>query len=200
MTIRTLLFGGLLLLSGCATAPLIETETKTDPHRLSLWQEHQALLRQIERWYAEGRAAILAQGTGGQIAFDWQREPGQQLLNIRTPLGQSAMRLIQNAQGVVLVDHEGVIHQGSDGEAMLHEVLGWSVPLDVMHTWLLGLPASPDDAYTLDDLGRLRQMQSNGWRIDYQRYTLVNGIPLPSRMELTRADLTLRLIVDRWKL
>lgn len=196
MTFRTLLLGGLLLLSGCATAPLIET----DPQRLGLWQDHQALLRQIERWRAEGRAAILAQGTGGQVAFDWQRKPGQQLLNIRTPLGQSAMRLTRNAQGVVLIDHEGVIHQGSDGEAMLREVLGWSVPFDAMHAWLLGLPASPGDAYNLDELGRIKRMQSNGWRIDYQRYTLVNGIPLPSRMELTHADLTLRLIVDRWQL
>jgi outer membrane lipoprotein LolB len=198
MTLRLLLLGGLLLLAGCATAPLLEPTT--DPQRISLWQAHQALLKQVERWRAEGRAAILAQGTGGQVAFDWQREPGQQLLNIRTPLGQNAMQLTQNAQGVVLIDHEGTVYQGSDGEAMLRETLGWSVPFDAMHAWLLGLPAAQSDAYSLDELGRLKRMHSNGWRIDYQRYTLVNGIPLPSRMELTHADLTLRLVVDRWHL
>lgn len=198
MTLRLLLLGGLLLLAGCATAPLLEPTT--DPQRISLWQAHQALLKQVERWRAEGRAAILAQGTGGQVAFDWQREPGQQLLSIRTPLGQNAMQLTQNAQGVVLIDHEGTVYQGSDGEAMLRETLGWSVPFDAMHAWLLGLPASQSDAYSLDELGRLKRMHSNGWRIDYQRYTLVNGIPLPSRMELTHADLTLRLVVDRWHL
>ncbi|MEW6693001.1 MAG: lipoprotein insertase outer membrane protein LolB [Pseudomonadota bacterium] len=198
MTLRLLLLGGLLLLAGCATAPLLEPTT--DPQRISLWQAHQALLKQVERWRAEGRAAILAQGTGGQVAFDWQREPGQQLLSIRTPLGQNAMQLTQNAQGVVLIDHEGTVYQGSDGEVMLRETLGWSVPFDAMHAWLLGLPAAQSDAYSLDELGRLKRMHSNGWRIDYQRYTLVNGIPLPSRMELTHADLTLRLVVDRWHL
>ncbi|MGB9670163.1 MAG: lipoprotein insertase outer membrane protein LolB [Halothiobacillaceae bacterium] len=198
MTLRLLLLGGLLLLAGCATAPLLEPTT--DPQRISLWQAHQALLKQVERWRAEGRAAILAQGTGGQVAFDWQREPGQQLLNIHTPLGQHAMQLTQNAQGVVLTDHDGTVYQGSNSEAMLRETLGWSVPFDAMHAWLLGLPASQSDAYSLDELGRLKRMHSNGWRIDYQRYTLVNGIPLPSRMELTHADLTLRLVVDRWHL
>ncbi|MGC8730857.1 MAG: lipoprotein insertase outer membrane protein LolB, partial [Halothiobacillaceae bacterium] len=61
MTLRLLLLGGLLLLAGCATAPLLEPTT--DPQRISLWQAHQALLKQVERWRAEGRAAILAQGT-----------------------------------------------------------------------------------------------------------------------------------------
>jgi outer membrane lipoprotein LolB len=198
MTFRTLLLGGLLLLSGCATAPLIETEA--DPQRLGLWQAHQEMLQHVERWRAEGRAAILAQGTGGQVAFDWQREADGQQLDIRTPLGQQAMRLTQSPEGVVLIDHEGTAHQGSDAEAMLRESLGWSLPFDAMHAWLLGLPANPSDAYSLDEQGRLQRLHSNGWRIDYQRYTLVNGIPLPSRMELTHPGLTLRLIVDRWQL
>ncbi|MDM7321755.1 MAG: lipoprotein insertase outer membrane protein LolB [Gammaproteobacteria bacterium] len=198
MILRLLLLGGLLLLAGCATAPLLEPTT--DPQRISLWQTHQAKLHQIKRWRAEGRAAILAQGTGGQIAFDWQREPGQHVLNIRTPLGQNVMQLTQNAQGVVLIDQDGSVYQGGDGETLLRETLGWSVPLDAMHAWLLGLPTSQSDAYNLDEEGRLKRMHSNGWRIDYQRYTLVNGIPLPSRMELTRTDLTLRLVVDRWRL
>lgn len=198
MILRVLLLGGVLLLSGCATAPLIEPET--DPQRIMLWEAHQAMLQQIEHWRAEGRAAIRAQGSGGQVAFDWQRDPGQQLLHIRTPLGQNAMQLTQNAQGVVLIDHEGRIYQGSDGEAMLREALGWSVPVDAMHAWLLGLPASGDDAYSLDELGRLKSMHSNGWRIDYQRYTVIDGIPLPSRLELTHAELNLRLVVDRWSL
>lgn len=195
---RLILFSAWLALSGCATTPLLEPST--DPHQLDLWQQHQARLQSLQHWRVEGRAAILARGSGGQVAFAWQREPGQQTLSIRTPLGQNVMQLTQTAQGVVLIDPEGTIHQGNDGEALLREILGWSVPLESMHAWLRGLPASRKEAFLLDEHGRIKLLQSNGWRIEYQRYSLIQGLALPSRLELTHTDLTLRLVVDRWRL
>ncbi|TQV63075.1 MAG: outer membrane lipoprotein LolB [Halothiobacillaceae bacterium] len=196
--LRVLALGSLILLGGCATAPMIQEET--DPQRIGLWRSHQQQLQAIQQWQIEGRAAILAQGTGGQVAFDWSRATEQQVLNIKTPLGQNVLQLTHNAKGVVLVDHEGEIHQGTDGEALLRETLGWSVPFEAMHAWLLGLPATGNDAYSLDPEGRILRMHSHGWRIEYQRYTTLNGVALPSKMELTHMDLTLRLIVDRWRL
>lgn len=198
MKFRFLLLGGILLLAGCATAPMVEEET--DPQRISLWRDHQAQVQLIRQWQVEGRAAILAHGSGGQVAFDWRLVPSQQTLIIKTPLGQNVLQVTHNAQGVVMVDHEGEVYQGTDAEAMLRENLGWSVPFEAMHAWLLGLPATRDDAYSLDKDGRLKRMHSDGWRIDYQRYTPVNGIALPTKMELTHMDLTLRLVVDRWRL
>jgi len=202
--LRLLALSGLLLLAGCATAPMAPEEAagsaETDPLRISLWRSHQARMQAIRQWRIEGRAAILARGSGGQVAFDWALDPEQQTLIIKTPLGQNVLQLTRNAQGVVLVDHEGEIHQGMDAEAMLHEHLGWSVPFESMHAWLLGLPATPNDAYSLDDAGRLKRMHSDGWRIEYPRYTHLDGIPLPAKMELTHMDLTLRLVVDRWRL
>lgn len=196
--LRILALSSLLLLAGCATTPMVEEET--DPQRISLWRAHQLQLQTIQQWHIEGRAAILAQGSGGQVAFDWSRAAEQQTLNIKTPLGQNVLQLTHNAQGVVLVDHEGEIYQGTDGEALLREALGWSVPFEAMHAWLLGLPATRDDAYSLDAEGRLKRMHSNGWRIEYQRYIVINGVSLPSKMELTHMDLSLRLVVDQWRL
>ncbi len=188
----------LLLLSACATTPPLTPETSAP--RLMAWQAHQQQLRQIAHWRAQGRAAILAQGAGGQIAFDWQSEPGQRLLHIRTPLGQNAMQLTQNSQGVVLVDQEGRVYEGEEAEELLHETLGWAVPFDAMHAWLLGLPASEEETFRLDAEGRLERLQSGDWRIEYQAYTVVDGIALPRRLELVHRHLTLRLIVDRWQL
>ena len=198
--LRLLALSSLLLLAACATAPMVEEEEAADPQRVSLWRAHQAQLQGIRQWHIEGRAAILAQGAGGQVAFDWSRAAEQQTLNIKTPLGQNVLQLTHNAQGVVLVDHEGEIYQGTDGEALLRETLGWSVPFEAMHAWLLGLPATRDDAYSIDAQGRLKRMHSNGWRIEYQRYTAINGVALPTKMQLTHMDLTLRLVVDQWRL
>jgi outer membrane lipoprotein LolB len=85
---------------------------------------------------------------------------------------------------------------------MLNEALGWNVPLESLRAWLLGLPASPDDSYTLDPQGRLLTIDSQGWTIEYKRYSEISGqgmsLSLPSKFELRRSEISLRLVIDRW--
>lgn len=204
---RTILLLGLLALAGCATLPETEdgsappnTEGALNPdaQRLDLWLARQHAVQKLNTWRCEGRAAILAQDGGGQISFDWLHTPKDQVLSIKTPLGQNAMQLTVNPGGATLVDHEGQVTQGENGEAMLNEALGWSVPLESLRAWLLGLPATREDSYTLDPQGRLLTIDSQGWTIEYKRYSDINGVSLPSKFELRRAEMSLRLVVDRW--
>lgn len=210
---RTLLLLSLLTLGGCAslpeapdssTLPSTEGALDRDAQRLELWLARQREVQKLNTWRCEGRAAILAQNGGGQISFDWLHNPQNQVLNIKTPLGQNAMQLTINPGGATLIDHEGQVTQGDNGEAMLNEVLGWSVPLESLRAWLLGLPASRDDSYTLDPQGRLLTLESQGWSIEYKRYSDINnlgtGMSLPSKFELRRSEVTLRLVIDRWTL
>jgi len=208
---RTLALLGLLTLVGCASLPeapegsaLPSTEgaLDSDAQRLDLWLARQREVQKLNTWRCEGRAAILAQNGGGQISFDWLHTAKDQVLSIKTPLGQNAMQLTVNPGGATLIDHEGQVTQGENGEAMLNEALGWSVPLESLSAWLLGLPASREDSYTLDPQGRLLTLDSQGWTIEYKRYSEINGqgmsLNLPSKFELRRSEISLRLVIDRW--
>lgn len=201
----------LIGLSGCAslpetaessTPPGTEGALDRDAQRLDLWLARQYAMQQLNNWRCEGRAAILAQNGGGQISFDWLRTPNDQVLNIKTPLGQNALQLTINPGGVTLIDHEGQVTQGEDGEALLNQALGWSVPIESLRAWLLGLPASRQDSYTLDAQGRILTLDSQGWSIEYKRYSETSGsglsLSLPSKFELRRSEMTLRLVIDRW--
>jgi len=199
----------LLWLGGCATlpetaepsaAPSTEGALDRDAQRLDLWLVRQVNLQRLNSWRCEGRAAILAQDGGGQISFDWLRNPQDQVLSIKTPLGQNALQLTINPSGATLIDHEGQVTQGESGEVMLNEVLGWSVPIESLRAWLLGLPSSREDSYTLDAQGRILSLDSQGWTIEYKRYSETNGLSLPSKFEMRRSEMTLRLVIDRWTL
>lgn len=207
------MLGLLLGLSGCAslpetpessTPPSTEGALDRDAQRLDLWLARQHAMQQLNNWRCEGRAAILTQDGGGQISFDWLRTPNDQILSIKTPLGQNALQLTINPSGATLIDHEGQVTQGEDGEAMLNQALGWSVPIESLRAWLLGLPATGDDSYTLDAQGRILTLNSQGWSIEYKRYSETNGpglsMSLPSKFELRRSEMTLRLVIDRWTL
>lgn len=198
---RIFILGGLLLLAGCATAPMVpKPEVKTDAQRIALWQAHQARLKAVQHWQLRGRAAILAEDSGGQVTFEWLHRAASKKLAIRSPLGQNVLLLDMDAHGAVLVDHEGERYQGRNGQDLLRDALGWSVPVEAMQAWLLGLPASLDDSYILDEQGRIQRLNSQGWRIDYLRYTHQDGLDLPAKLELTHMDLTLRLVIDQWEL
>jgi outer membrane lipoprotein LolB len=211
----------MLWLTGCATLPEEPdlnalqggtSEAESDPQRITLWRARQRDVAALDHWHCEGRAAIIAQNGGGQISFDWTRnakdQANEQILRIKTPLGQNALQLTINPRGATLVDHEGQVTQGDDGEALLVAALGWSIPIDDLRAWLLGLPASRDDSYTIDTQGRILTMDSRGWKIGYMRYSAINApsdstlntITLPSKLELQRMDMTLRLVIDRWSL
>jgi len=208
---RTLVLLGLFALGGCAslheapdssTLPSTEGALDRDAQRLDLWLARQREVQKLNTWRCEGRAAILAQNGGGQISFDWLYNPKDQVLSIKTPLGQNAMQLTVNPGGATLIDHDGQVIRGENGEAMLNEALGWNVPLESLRAWLLGLPASPDDSYTLDPQGRLLTIDSQGWTIEYKRYSEISGqgmsLSLPSKFELRRSEISLRLVIDRW--
>jgi len=208
---RALAMLSLLALVGCAslpetqdssTLPSTEGALDRDAPRLDLWLTRQREVQKLHTWRCEGRAAILAQNGGGQISFDWLHTRKDQVLSFKTPLGQNALQLTVNPGGATLIDHEGQVTQGENGEAMLNEALGWSVPLESLRAWLLGLPASREDSYTLDPQGRLLTLDSQGWTIEYKRYNEINGqglsLSLPSKFELRRSEISLRLVIDRW--
>ena len=204
---RALVLLSLLALGGCAslpeapdssTLPSTEGALDRDAQRLDLWLARQHAVQKLNTWRCEGRAAIIAQNGGGQISFDWLHSPKEQVLSIKTPLGQNAMQLTVNPGGATLIDHDGQVIQGENGEAMLNEALGWSVPLESLRAWLLGLPASREDSYTLDPQGRLLTIDSQGWTIEYKRYSEISGVSLPSKFELRRSEMSLRLVIDRW--
>jgi len=204
---RTLILLSLLALGGCASLPEApdsdilpgtEGSLDRDAQRLDLWVSRQDAVQKLNTWRCEGRAAIIAQNGGGQISFDWLHNPKDQVLSIKTPLGQNALQLTVNPGGATLIDHDGQVITGENGEAMLNEAIGWSVPLESLRAWLLGLPASLDDSYTLDPQGRLLSIDSQGWTIEYKRYSEINGVSLPSKFELRRSEMSLRLVIDRW--
>jgi outer membrane lipoprotein LolB len=67
--------------------------------------------------------------------------------------------------------------------------------------WVRGLPV-PDTEATrvLDESGQLSRLEQSGWVINYQRYQLVEGAAVPSKLQLARDDISVRLVINEWQL
>ncbi|VAW86386.1 hypothetical protein MNBD_GAMMA17-1300 [hydrothermal vent metagenome] len=48
-------------------------------------------------------------------------------------------------------------------------------------------------------MGRLQWLEQAGWRIEYQRYRSAGTLEVPKKMVITRSDLRVRFVIDRWQ-
>lgn len=177
-----------LLLSGCASAPLkpitsvsAMTQRETLPFNLNA----RIAVRHVEQRHSGG--------------LRWQHEAQRDELLLQGPLGITVARIVSDAHSASL-EQGGKIYQAQDVEALMQSVLGWGMPLPMLHHWLL---AEADDSLPAeverDELGRITVLRQAGWEARYLRYADGQPDSLPTRISLSREDLQVQLLIDEWE-
>lgn len=183
----------LATLVGCATRP---PAPQADP---ALWERHRLAAERMTRWELEGRIALHQNTQGWQANLQWLQRDDEFTIRLSGPLGQGGAYLEGDDTGVALTLSDRSTHRASDPETLMRQRMGWSVPVQGLRYWVRGLPVPHlAEMRRLDGQGRLSELTQNGWRILFTRYSA--GTPaLPTRLELTRGDLRVKLIVEQWK-
>jgi outer membrane lipoprotein LolB len=176
----------ILLLTACAaTPPLISTRSAAE----------------FTDWQLNGRIALTHGEQGWHASLLWQERADGYQLKLSGPLGQGGFQLAGDEHGVVLVDAKGHSSFARDGDALLLQATGWRLPVVGMRYWVRGLPVPGTGATPeYDEAGRLSRLEQSGWTIKYQKYQLVKGAAVPSKMQLARDDISVRLVIKQWQL
>jgi outer membrane lipoprotein LolB len=182
-------FSGLfliMLLTACAVTPsLNSTRSAAD----------------FTDWQLNGRIALTHGEQGWHASLLWQEHADDYQLKLSGPLGQGGFQLAGDEHGVVLVDAEGHSSFARDGDALLLQATGWRLPVVGMRYWVRGLPVPDIEATPVYDAsGRLNRLEQSGWEINYYKYQLVEGASVPSKMQLARDDVSVRLVIKQWQL
>ena len=187
----------LLALAGCATT---RGPTSTTGEA-SAWEARRDALLALPAWQAEGRIAVNAGTEGGSGAFAWQQAGDALDFRFRGPAGAGAFRISGDGEGLHLETAAGEKRDLTDPERDLHERYGWSVPLNSMRYWMLGVPDPAETAATtLDDANELLLLQQHGWTVEYSAYGGTAGTSLPRKLTMEGDGVRVRVIVERWEL
>ncbi len=184
------------LLSACATqAPL------RPPADAGAWKTHKAAVSALQRWQARGRIAVRTDEDGWSASFDWKQVDGDYRIRLRGPFGQGAMELDGSARGVWLKRAGQPAVFSTRPEILLEQQSGWRLPVAGLDYWLRGLPDREGEADSqLDAAGRLVSLQQHGWQVDYRNYRHYGNYALPTRLDLRRNGVRVRLLIDDWEL
>ena len=145
-----------------------------------------------------GRVSIKHQETHHSAGLRWTHQARSDEILLLNPLGQTAARVYRD-DGNATLDSEGKHYQDVDAESLMEQVLGWHLPLNGLHHWVLGMtdPESPSQIERADN-GQISVLHQDGWEVRYLRYTDDKPDSLPSRLQLSHEDLQVQLLIDEW--
>lgn len=157
----------------------------------------------ITQYQLAGRVSV-AQGENGYFgSLQWKRNSDKHEIEILSPLGQIIARLYKNNGIYTLTTDDQRVFQSQDSEQLMRDALGFALPVSGLEHWVLGR-ASPNTKYDAQKSadGRIETLLQEGWNIAYAEYiqpaNAAEGVAVPRKITLRRADLTIKLVMDSW--
>lgn len=186
-----------LLLCGCATPPTLS------PEAASAWTARQTALTQLTMWQADGRIGVVSGQDGWHASFQWAQQESAYRIDLIGPLGQGRVIVESEGQDVRIQTQDGQNWTAPDADDLLEQSLGVRLPVNGLRYWVRGLP-EPGSTPVLqtDASGRLTRLEQNGWIIEYPAYAPTSrlNLDLPERIVARRPDLSVKLVIEQWKL
>ena len=175
---RCAVFGLALLLAGCAGLPFGENEASSV-------------------FTLQGRAFVKGSTAAYSIGLRWQASSDLDVIWLTAPLGQTLAQITRNYEGAMIVTADQQTYRAASVESLTSKALGWELPLAGLRHWVLGhagrTPAPTNSVR--DDQHRLRLLEQDGWRVSFD-YRTDDASARPSRLQATRDDAELRLVID----
>lgn len=192
-----------VLLSACVSDRLNDQPITEQSHEL--WQLRQQQLNHLESWALRGRIALFVEDKVYNLGMSWQRQQQFSDITLEAALGQGFLQIRLSPEQTLLTTSEGKQYQGADAEQVLYETTGWSIPIQGLKHWILGIQ-HPGSSFSpdIDVLGRAKSLKQDNWTINYLDYKTNNtileaAVDLPRRIYMKRYDIALKIVIDQWQ-
>jgi outer membrane lipoprotein LolB len=188
------LLAALVFVGACAT-----TRNTVDLPDIGAWPARSEVLGNISDWQFRGRIAVKAGDEGFNGKFDWSQHGEAFNASVGGPLGVGTVRIEGDGRAVVLTDKDGVETRLEDAENDLQWRYGWTIPVDSLRYWALGIPDPGLPAVTeFDREGRLARLEQSDWTVEIPQYREGGGQQMPRILTATNGETRVRMVIDRW--
>ncbi len=183
----------LLLLGACAT------QQGVDLPDISQWENRQAILGRLDKWQFSGRIGVKTGDDGFNGKLRWIQDEDSFRATVSGPLGIGTVRIEGDRDGVEITDRDGTATVLQDVEMELYYRYGWTIPVESLRYWVLGIPDPRVPATTeFDDLDRVSRIEQRGWNVNVGAYREAGGQQMPARLVASSRETSVRLVIDKW--
>ena len=183
----------ILLVAGCAT-PKSALLPEIDG-----WHARTEVLAGLDEWEFSGRIAVKTGTDGFNGHLRWMQNDDAFKATVSGPLGVGTVRIEGDDQSVTMTDKDDVRIRLEDAEHELRDRYGWTIPIESLRFWALGIPDPSAPAETdVNADGQLQSLTQRGWSVSVSRYRIGGGQLMPSRLTAENHDTRVRLVIDHW--
>jgi outer membrane lipoprotein LolB len=184
----------LSLLSACAITP------QNTGEQVQLWQEQQAKIQPLQHWTLTAGLIANSRNDGWHARLHWRQSPEHYRLRLNGPVGQGTLVLDGYADDVTLRDGQGRSLTAKTPQELFKKVTAIELPVLSLLDWVRGLPThAPVEQLVLDEHGRLKQLQQQGWTVRYLHYQPTNNLWLPQKIELENPEYIIKMAIASWQ-
>lgn len=186
-------------LSACAT---MEPATQVAYNHQETWSQREQTLSKIKQWKIKGALGINDSEQAWLSSVYWQQY-AQRVFDLKLfgPVGVGTLQVKGDNKQAQLLTSQNQTFSAENADLLLAQQTGWLLPITHLYYWIRGIPVPGLPALKeFDRYNHLTHLSQQGWNIQFQRYTAVNGIDLPSKILLQYKQLKIRVIVSQWKL
>lgn len=195
---RRLALRGLPLLTAVlvACAPVRVRET---PAAAAAQDAREAELAPRAHWTITARIAVSNGQDGGSGELVWQQADEQYTFTVHAPVTGRTWKLTGDARRATLEGVDPAPDVGSDAQRLLHDRLGWDVPLAELRAWVRGLraPAQPASVQ-YDERGLPALIEQAGWKVEYRDWFGERTPPLPRKVFASHGNARVRVAIESW--
>lgn len=189
----------LLLLFGVGGCTTLTTREPGDP---VAWEARRVALVAFDAWQLDGRVAIAAGDEGYSGSLAWVQSGATLDFRFQGPLGFGGLHIHGSADLLTVTTSKGETFTVTDPERDLEAKLGWSLPLNGMRYWMVGIP-DPAAAFSADydGAGRPREIRQSGWVVRYDAFhdaASLAAAALPRRFTVERDAVRIKVVAERW--
>ncbi len=183
-----------LLAAGCAT------QHGTELPDISAWDRRTDVLGQLDEFEFSGRVGVSYADDGFNARLRWQQTGSAYDARLSGPLGVGTVLISGDGNEAAITDKDGVTTVLPDVEAALYERYGWTIPVDSLRYWALGIPdprVAAETEFGAD--GALTELRQRGWTVAVGRYRDAGGgQQMPALLTAQDPRTRVRLVIDRW--
>jgi outer membrane lipoprotein LolB len=187
-----------LLLAACAPTP--RPSEQAPINKIEPLAKRKAETAKVSSWELKGAMAAKNKAKAWSASMDWvQRGPNSYQIRLMGPLGGGTVLI--NKEGNTVTFQDGAKKTSStNAEELLLQQTGIRLPVNNLYYWVRGLPAPGAVATEQHDAyNHLVHLKQNGYTINFNQYTSVNGVDLPSSIRLEGNGVMIKVIIKSWK-
>ena len=192
----------IITLSGCSQFNNSDSEDNTLLTNQT-WEQQQQALQQLDHWTLTGKLAIFLESDRQSANIYWQQQGDDYSIQLTTFIGTRILQVTKNEQGVEIINNDDEVFTGQDANTLIKQLSpGLDLPIAALQQWIKGNPANA--SYQLNDQQQVSELvgldaSQNLWEVDFQQYQVFSGTVLPTKVNIKRDDIRVKIAINQWK-